>query len=194
MLTGLQQLLKQHGYLSGFVIDESEGLPSSSAYRSRFGSLIRAYQLIGFTPERDYQYVEINRSLREFHPTVVASTIAEIERIGGQVQRHPETDLLSVNGEFTASIVIARCRETVTGSLRWHIRFDTGLWPDITVAVRMDEGNQAPLDYYLLPRIDMTLSQLRLAEHNGVTLDAYRFETLDPLFAMAARINLLEVA
>lgn len=194
MLTGLQRLLKQHGYLSGFIIDESEGLPSSSAYRTRFGSLVRAYQLIGFTPDRDYQYVEINRALREFHPSVVASTIIEIDRIGGQVSRHPDTDLLTVNGEFTVSIVIARCRETVTGSLRWHIRFDTGLWPDITVAVRMDEANQAPLDYYLLPRIDMTLPRLRLAEHNGVSLDAYRFETLEPLFELAARISLLEVA
>ena len=194
MLTGLQTLLKQRGYLSGFIIDENEGLPSSSAYRSRFGSLLRAYQLIGFTPDRDYQYVEINRSLREFHPTVVATTIAEIGRIGGLVQQDPETGLLTVNGEFSASIVISRCRETVTGSLRWHIRFDTGLWPDITVAVRMDEANQGPLDYYLLPRIDMTLPRLRLAEHNGVSLDAYRFETLDPLFEMAARVALLEVA
>jgi hypothetical protein len=40
----------------------------------------------------------------------------------------------------------------------------------------------------------MTLPRLRLAEHNGVALDAYRFEALDPLYEMAARISLLEVA
>ena len=58
----------------------------------------------------------------------------------------------------------------------------------------MDRPNREPLDYYLLPRIDMTLPRLRLAEHNGVFLDAYRFETLDPLYEMAARVSLLEVA
>jgi len=193
MLGSLRSLLEQHGYLSGIIIDESEGLPSSSAFRSRFGTLLRAYQLVGFTPDRDYHFVEVNRHLRDFYPTVVANAIDEIKRIGGVVEQDDKNDLLTVNREFTASVVIARCRETVSGSLRWHIRFDTGLWPDITVAVRMDEANQAPLDYYLLPRIDMTMPRLRLAEHNGVSLDAYRFDTLDPLFSMAARAKLMEV-
>jgi DNA invertase Pin-like site-specific DNA recombinase len=194
MLEMLQHLFQARGYLSGLIIDETEHLPSSSAYQSRFGGLLRAYQLVGFTPGRDYRYIEINRALREMHPGVVATTIFEIQHIGGHVKQDPATDLLTINGEFTASIVIARCRETVRGSLRWQIRFDTSLCPDITVAVRMDRPNREPLDYYLLPWIDMTVPRLRLAEHNGVSLDAYRFETLDPLYDMAARVSLLEVA
>lgn len=104
------------------------------------------------------------------------------------------TQLLTINGEFTASIVIARCRETAAGSPRWHIRFDAGLRPDITVAVRMDRPNRAAIDYYLLPRIDMSAPRLRLAEHNGVFLDAYRFDSLDVLYGMAARAKLREAA
>jgi len=194
LLDGLRRLFEARGYLSGLVIDESEGLPSSSAYQSRFGSLLRAYQLVGFTPDRDYRYVEINRALRRMHPGVVAETVTEIERIGGTVERDPVMDILTVNGEFTASIVIARCRETAAGSLRWHIRFDTRLQPDITVAVRMDQPNRAALDYYLLPRLDMTVPRLRLAEHNGVSLDSYRFDSLDALYGLAARTRILEVA
>ena len=64
----------------------------------------------------------------------------------------PTNDLLTVNDEFTASIVISRCVELLSGALRWNIRLDTSLRPDITVAIRMDAGNQAALDYYLLPR------------------------------------------
>jgi DNA invertase Pin-like site-specific DNA recombinase len=194
MLDRLQRLFQARGYLSGLIIDETDHLLSSSAYQSRFGSLLRAYQLVGFTPARDYRYIEINRALRQMHPGVVATTILEIQHVGGHVAQDPATDLLTINGEFTASIVIARCRETVGGSLRWQIRFDTRLCPDVTVAVRMDRPNREPLDYYLLPWIDMTLPRLRLAEHNGVSLDAYRFETLDPLYDMAARASLLEVA
>jgi hypothetical protein len=194
MLDVLQRLFQAQGYLSGLIIDETDHLPSSSAYQSRFGSLLRAYQLVGFTPDRDYRYVEINRALRQLHPRVVAATITEIECIGGRAEQDPATDLLTINDEFTASIVIARCQETTSGSLRWHIRFDTSLRPDITVAVRMDSRNREPFDYYLLPRLDMTLPRLRLAEHNGVSLDAYRFETLEPLYGMAARVHLLEVA
>ena len=40
----------------------------------------------------------------------------------------------------------------------------------------------------------MTLPRIRLAENNGVSFDAYRFETLDALFGMAARVALLEAA
>ncbi len=194
MLAGLRDIFQAQGYLSGLIIDEAEELPSSGSYRTRFGSLLRAYQLVGFRPDRDYRYVEINRRLRELHPDVVAHTIAGIEEAGGLVDRNPETDLLNINREFTASLVIVRCLETNAGSLRWNIRFDTRLRPDITVAVRMDRPNQKPLDYYLLPSIDMTLPRLRLAEYNGLSLDAYRFCTLDPLFEMATQVPVQEVA
>ncbi|RLK08436.1 recombinase family protein [Ruegeria conchae] len=194
MLEGLKEVFEAEGFLSGLVIDEAEALPSSSAYRSRFGSLLRAYRLVGFKPDRDYRYIEINRRLRELHPDIVGETIAGIEASGGSVERHPKTDLLTINGEFTASLVIVRCSETNAGSLRWNIRFDMSLKPDITIAVRMDRPNQRPLDYYLLPSLDMTLPRIRLAEHNGLSLDAYRFETLDPLFDMAVHVPVPEVA
>jgi hypothetical protein len=58
----------------------------------------------------------------------------------------------------------------------------------------MDRANEVPLDYYLLPRLDMTVPRLRLAQHNGFSLDSYRFETLEPLFNMAARSPLPEAA
>lgn len=194
MLEALRKLFATHGYLSGIIIDEAEDGPSSSSYQCRFGSLLRAYQLVGFSPDRDYQYIEINRSLRAMHPNIIADVIAGIEQIGGSVSRDADTDLLSINGEFTASLVIVRCSQTATGSLRWNIRFDTGLAPDVTIAVRMDSDNLQPLDYYLLPRHDMSLPRLRLAENNEISLDCYRFDSLEPLFALAARANLLEVA
>jgi len=194
MLAALHRLLEKRGFLSGLIIDEDEDLASSSAYQNRFGSLLRAYQLVGFSPDRDYRYIEINRSLRRMYPTVVADTIAGIEDAGGSVVQDPSTDLLTINGEFTASIVVVRCLTTPAGSLRWQIRFDVGLWPDITVAVRMDQPNHAPLNYYLLPRIDMTVPRIRLAEDNGVSLDSYRFDSLEVLYGLSARTDLMEVA
>ncbi len=193
MLDRLKLLLKDKGFLSGFVIDETDNMPSSGTYAARFGSLIRAYSLVGFTPERDYQYIEINRALRDKHATVVAETIAEIERIGGTISRDPTTDLLTVNDEFTASIVLARCRQTQAGSKRWKIRLDTGLAPDLTVALRMDGENEAVLDYYLLPLPMLDTNRIRLAEENGLMLDGFRFETLEYFFAMAERAVISEL-
>src|SRR5215208_3141944 len=111
-------------------------MASSSVYRNRFSSLIRAYQLIGYTPNRDYDFLETNRQLRLMHPKVVTDVIDRIHQSGGAVVRDATTDLLTVNGEFTASLVIARCRRTEFGSFRWLIRLDAGHKPDITIAVR----------------------------------------------------------
>lgn len=194
MLERLRQLYEARGYLSGIVIDETENAPSSSAYQSRFGSLLRAYQLIGFTPDRDYRYIEINRSLRALYPEVLAEAIAGIESAGGTVSRAPATDILTINFEFTVSIVIARCRQTPAGSSRWVIRFDGGMRPDITIVIRMDETNSVRRDYYILPMLDISMPRVRMGEYNGVSLDAYRFETLEPLFLLAERVKLMEVA
>lgn len=194
MLEALRRLLAKHGYLSGFIIDEAEDGASSSAYQSRFGGLLRAYQLVGFSPDRDFRYLEVNRALRAMHPNIVAAAVDGIRQAGGEVEQDAKTDLLTINAEFNASIVLARCQVTGAGSLRWHIRLDAGLAPDITVAVRMAAGNAEVLDYYLLPRLDISLAKLKLGEHNGLALDAYRFESLDAFFDLTARSSILDAA
>ena len=99
---------------------------------------------MGYTPERDYQYPKINRFLRKMHPKVVENVIMQIKELGGYVVRDDKTDLLSINEEFSVSLVIARCWQTKAGSSRWLIRLDTGLGPDITIALRMDFVNRDP--------------------------------------------------
>jgi hypothetical protein len=128
------------------------------------------------------------------YPKVVADVIERIRQIGGVVKREPNTDLLILNDEFTASLVIARCWQRESGAFRWLIRVDAGLKPDITVAVRMNAENREPLDYYLLPSLDMTFEKLLLAEDNAVSLDTYRFSTLDYFFGMAQRTGIPEAA
>ena len=138
-------------------------------------SLLRAYRLVGYVPDRDYAYVDINRRLRAIHPDVVAGVVTGLEAAGGTVTRDPASDLLGVNGEFTASVVIARYASTAAGSSRWRIRLDSGLNPDVTVAVRMD-------------------ASLRLTEDNGFSLDAYRFDDLGFFFSLAERAPFQEAA
>ena len=186
----LKHLYRRHGKLSGVLIDNTEGMPSSSVYSLRFHGLVRAYRLIGYTPDRDYGYIRINRFLRRMHKDIVNDVIQQIQDLGGFVEKDERTDLLTINSEFTASIVVARCWQTRAGRLRWLIRFDLSLSPDITVALRMDASNKTPIDYYLLPLVDMEIERLRLAEYNGAHLDTYRFESLEFFFGMAERATM----
>jgi len=194
LLSRLRELHQARGYLSGILIDETEGMASSTIYAHRFGSLVRAYSLVGFTPDRDYRYLEINRFLRRLHPEIVQRTEAAMMSLGARIERDGATDLLRVNGEFTVSLILARCHEGPSGRRRWKLRLDTGLCPDITVAVRLNGENDGPLDYYLLPWMDLAGSHLSLGEANGVHLDGYRFDTLDPLYRMAEHLPIRRAA
>lgn len=193
MLEKLRGLWNQHGHISGILIDETEGLPSSCAFRHRFGSLVSAYRLIGYNTGIDYAFVEINRWLRKRHPEIVATVIQKIESLGALAVWDKTTEILWVNHELRVSIVLCRHLTTSAGSSRWCIRLDAGLKPDITVAVRMNATNDGIRDYYLLPGIDMTWENLRVAESNGVYLDVYRFDSLDYFYGMAERVRLEEV-
>lgn len=194
LIERLRSLYKNRGVLSGLIIDEMDGMPGSSVYAYRFGSLIRAYQMVGFTPDRDYQYLEVNQFIRRLHPEIVVQTETKIANLGGQIARDAATDLLHVNREFSVSIVLARCHTLDSGRNRWKVRFDSSLIPDITVAVRLDPSNQFPLDYFLLPRIDFGSHHLNLADQNAIEFDSYRFDTLDYLYGMAERSRLRRVA
>jgi DNA invertase Pin-like site-specific DNA recombinase len=194
LLAQLRGLLEREGRLSGFLIDETEGMASSCVFRSRFKSLVRAYKLIGYAPERDYEFIETNRQLRQMYPKLIADIVERIRQLGGDVTADPASQLLTINDEFTASLVIARCRQTESGRFRWLIRLDAGLRPDITIALRMDAANCEPLDYYLLPSLDMSFEKLLLAEYNGIGVDAYRFNTLDFFLGMTKRAGIQEAA
>lgn len=187
MLEVLRAIRSEHGMVSYFLIRDRADAPAVSTYAQRFGGLLQAYKLIGFTPSRDFRYLAINGALRDRHRKTVEQVLGGIEAAGGLVEQDPASGLLTINRELTAAVVIARCHPTKTGSLRWTFRFDPGPKPDLTIAVRMDEGNRCPRDYYLLPRLDLKVAALRLAEFNGLSLDAYRVDSLDALFALARR-------
>lgn len=194
MLDKLRALHERHGWLSGIIINESEDMPSSSVYSHRFGSLIRAYQLIGYSPDRDYRYIEINRSLRQTHAEIVEDTIRKLRALGATVHREVTSDLLFINDELKISVIICRCMTTSTGAYRWKMRLDSGCEPDITIAIRMDGQNKEALDYYLLPALDVENPKIRLAENNGLALDAYRFDDLEPFFHLAERVQIRGIA
>jgi DNA invertase Pin-like site-specific DNA recombinase len=192
LLERLRFLLQERGTLSSIIIDEATDMPSASTYRSRFQTLVRAYTLIGYNPNRSYAYLEVNRRLREQHKTIVDDVAGKLQACGATVS--PETSILRINGEFTLGLIISRCTTTSAQSHRWTIHLDVPHLPDITIATRMAPGNERPLDYYVLPSIDMTLARLRLREENRLSMDVYRCEDLSYFYSLASRTRIPEAA
>ena len=193
MLESLSSLLKRKGRLSAILIDECEDMAPSKRYAARFGSLIRAYSLVGWTSDRDYSFIDINRAIRKQHENLISSICANLNDSGANVIRDSETDLLKINGEYSASLVLARC-QTLPSGHRWKIRFDTALKPDITIAARLTADNETVLDYYLLPGLAEMGNQLRLSHENPLSLEIFRFDNLDFFNAIARRSSIAKVA
>ncbi|MEZ5941178.1 MAG: recombinase family protein [Planctomycetaceae bacterium] len=194
LIERLKLLAQKHPTLSAAIIDAADDVPTSSTFRARFGSLIRAYRLAGYSPDRDYRYIEINRHLREMYPGLVYEVKQRLDSVGATVTQDSESDLLLINGEYSASMVLSRCRPTAAGSLRWLIRIDERLAPDITILVRMDPANENVTDYYLFPLMDFAEPKLLLCETNGAYLDTYQFDNLDFFTRLAAREKVEGVA
>jgi DNA invertase Pin-like site-specific DNA recombinase len=194
MLEKLRDLLRREGKLSGILIDEMEGMPSSSVYRSRFGTLQRAYAIVGYTPERDYAYVEVNRLLRKRHLTCLEEITSQLRANGASVELDTLTGILHINGDFTAIVIIARCQTRLNGRYRWLIRLEQSHDSDLTIAVRMASDNEQVLDYYLLPSGDDLNAKLTLAPENSIALDVYRFENLNLLYKISRRSWIGEAA
>jgi hypothetical protein len=97
MLYALRMLRERAELLSSLIVDEADGLPSSSAYRSRFGSLLRAYQLVGYAPRRDYRYLEINRVLRALYPSVLSEIKEGLRLKGCSLFEDPTTEFIAIN-------------------------------------------------------------------------------------------------
>ena len=92
-----------------------EEMPASSAYRTRFGSLLRAYQLAGYRPDRDYSFLEINRTIGRLRLQLLDDVLRQLGSVGAHVTRDDATNLLLINGEYTASMVLSRCARPEVG-------------------------------------------------------------------------------
>ena len=191
LLQHLKALYAECGRLSGFIIDQVPNGPSATLYTSRFGSLIRAYELVGYRPPWGTEHLEINRRLCQLHPEIVTRTEHTIAELGGHIRRDPKTDLLTLNDELVISLVLARCQTAANGHLRWRIRFDPARFdPDLTVAIRLDAANTAELDYYLLPRLDLPEQEIRVSNKNSADFECFRFDDLNFFYGMSERQRL----
>ena len=191
LLEHLKRLYADAGQLSGVLIDQNPDMPSAGTYRNRFGSLARAYEMIGYRTDRDQERVALNKRLRALHPEIVDRTEAAIAAVGGRVVRDPKTDLFSINDEMVISLVLARCQPMADGRLRWRIRFDPIRYQaDVTLAVRLDPENRAELDYYLMPWLDLPQQEIRLCNRTSIAFEAFHFEDLGFFYGMAERVGI----
>ena len=191
LLTALRNLWARGGRLSASHIDADPAMPCASTYMLRFGSLLTAYQRIGYHVRPNFGFRAGRRRMqaqrREFGQTLVAAFAAR----GLAVEHDPARNIVRVAGELIVAVVVTRCYRTKYQSLRWSVPIHPAA--DLTLAVRLNVANEAIQDYFMFPRLDRpSTGWLRPCNHQ--LLDAYRFRTLEPLLTVTERILVEDAA
>jgi DNA invertase Pin-like site-specific DNA recombinase len=192
MLDRLSALLRKKGHLSEKIITAAKGVPHSSRYSHRFGSLFAAYERIGFKADPRYNYTATRAKIETIIDSVVDDVVSNVERLGGSVAYLSELHLLTINQKLTVCISVATCvSDGNIRARRWQLRRFKYKKADLSLVLKMDESNTRIQAYYLLPTAPMNLKmnyKLRMASR--VFAEEYRHDSLGAFYRMWTRDNL----
>lgn len=153
MLLRLRLTLRRRGRLNSRVINETLGLNHVSSYVKHFGSLRKAYALIGYASPRDCDWIE-TRELWASEQARHATELAEMLRtdLGLQADLVPDGIGLDVEGKRVISFLVARrlARRGEDHAAQWKA-YRRQISSGLLAVMRLDAANRAIEDYVLLP-------------------------------------------
>ena len=178
MLRRLRLTLGRKGKLTTRIIKNAPGLPSVACYIKHFGSLRKAYALIGYQGSRDCEWFDVRDHWSELL-SKLAAQVAEALKIDLGIRLNLTDDGagLARHGSKIISFQVVRrmARRTPNHVALWraHLRKER---TKLCVFLRLKESNKVVQDYVLLPAADtakpyLTLSDGALARHKAVCAD-----------------------
>jgi DNA invertase Pin-like site-specific DNA recombinase len=175
MLLRLRLLLKKEGRLSEAIINGALGVPAINVYDERFGSLRNAYRLVGYEPKWDFDWIDRRSECNERLKSTAEDLAVRLRRFGAVACFEPGIDVLNVNNRFAISLRLARCWRCAGRTSLWTINRRNVLPAGYIIAIRLGEGNNDVLDYFLLPTEEMIGPKIRFTEAGLYRFKGRRF-------------------
>ncbi|MGD0165624.1 MAG: recombinase family protein [Candidatus Sulfotelmatobacter sp.] len=177
-------LVKHGGKLTVELMASTLGIPSASLYRRRFGSLSRAYELIGYDGFwRGGGWLEKRRYTHVLREDLM-KRIVELSRDQISIEnRGPSfrTRLRLHNGKLI-SVLASRTFRTHEGSVRWRLQPVSDESLLVTLIARLTIDNRAFKDFYVIPPF-CTSSHIILKENDPRLNRGIRLDNLGDLCA-----------
>jgi DNA invertase Pin-like site-specific DNA recombinase len=156
LLQDLKTLLACEGRLSISVIENSPDMASVSAYKKRFGSIRKAYGLIGYGSPEQFSATDgrcrtvamrdqLVRSFEAMFPSDLSVT-----RKSGRFR----TMLRVRNGPLVSVLLVPSVRTRKKSVIRWRVEPAPEECKFVTLLARLDESNLAFLDFHLFANMD----------------------------------------
>jgi len=170
ILTGLRKLLKKHGTLSKPIIDEADGIPSTTAIARCFGSLTAAYEKVGFQSAPNNKSTKTNARV-----TALAGKIGKAfakELCQSKVEHMGPVCRLEQDGA-NVIVLLARYIDRMASVERWYFHWDRLDQAAFAVIGLMDPLNAKVSAYYVVSGPDMAKLQQRKNRDDGRCLHKF---------------------
>lgn len=159
LLERLRKLFLRHKRLSEEVIGRHpQDVPSANTYQHRFGSLRRAYNLIGYSPRPDTKIRTKARDTRRKIETQILRNIAKQFRDDVEVIRQHGFGrrIVRFRDGIRLSLLLCACITTARGDPRWIVRVLQEEREYPTLLCLCTTGNDSVQDMYLVPKVETT--------------------------------------
>ncbi len=156
LLAALRALLASKGRLSRRVISDSIEVPCPSTYQFRFGSLQRAYELIGYGSPEDFGPPDLRRRTEALRDELIARIAAmfpddvSITRPGGGGRWRSR---LRLRSGLMVSVLVARPIQRKR-MISWQIAPVRQESRFVTLLARLDKEHRSFLDFHVFPTMD----------------------------------------
>lgn len=183
MLARLRATFHERGHLSVSIITETAGLPHANTYRAHFGSLRKAYSLIGFATNCDCDRIGSADHWVQVLDEVAQQVAAAVEGAGQLIDTKRGTDCLLINDKVSVSYRVVRqtVRKKRHHSPVWTLSRRKILPSGLVVGIRLDETYEDVSDYLLLPTTALVSKMIKFTEKGLPRYSAQVFKTLDSL-------------
>ncbi|MBR0831419.1 recombinase family protein [Bradyrhizobium manausense] len=176
MLSRLRKTLMEEGRLSPRIIDRAVGLPSYPTYRAHFGNLRNAYRLIGYTSNRNTEYLD-HRQMWAEEKAKLAAQVAEKLKAAG-VRFRCSTDCIELKRGLSISFRTARWRAGAKANHACYWIIQRGGMPDGWIAaIRLTEQSRSVFDYLLLSTDGTSGRTVKFSERARIRRRMSRYET-----------------
>jgi DNA invertase Pin-like site-specific DNA recombinase len=189
LLDLLKAGLAKNGRLTVKLMASNPDVPSASLYRARFGTLSRAYELVGYNGGCRGDRLEKRRCIRTLRNDLMKEIVAisgdqvSIENRGPAFRTR-----LRLHNTQLLSVLAARPFRTHEGSLRWRLQPVSDESQLVTLVARLDVHNDAFKDFFVIPPVG-TRKHIILKENDPRLNHGVRLGNLGEFLAAAQRMS-----
>ncbi|MBV9559202.1 MAG: recombinase family protein [Bradyrhizobium sp.] len=189
MLERLAALQRENGRLTRTIIDACEDVPAVWTLQRHYGSLLAAYRLIDYQPQRLVVRSSIATTRRSILQTAATEIGARIEELGGRASISQDNRLLTIDDEFSISLCAATPNRLST-RIRWYANVETKARSDLTLVIRTELSGTKIDACYLVPTVALAgVKYKRICLSDKIFVGACRYTNLDAFCRMCVGLE-----